>query len=192
MKSPDTPSDRRGAPVDGQDICPVRVRTRASAGAVACRVLHGGGRTAAGHGSRDRGAPDCGWGRGQCAEATARAASVSTASATLLLNQGVDLVVLKELSGHAHIGVTAGAYAHVRLRLQRQAIGTLGRTLGPDPRPPEVRDTGLLSRRNRSFARAEISTLSDIKLVGVAPRQQLELEGVPEVWAPTDRAPGSL
>ncbi|MEU3201925.1 tyrosine-type recombinase/integrase [Streptomyces sp. NPDC006996] len=46
-------------------------------------------------------------------------------TATLLLEQGVDLVVIKELLGHAHIGVTAGVYAHVRIRLQRQAIDTL-------------------------------------------------------------------
>ncbi|EDY43060.1 tyrosine-type recombinase/integrase [Streptomyces sp. SPB074] len=52
-------------------------------------------------------------------------------TATLLLEQGVDLVVIKELLGHAHIGVTAGVYAHVRLRLQRQAIETLGSILGP-------------------------------------------------------------
>jgi integrase len=51
-------------------------------------------------------------------------------TATLLLEQGVDLVVIKELLGHAHIGVTAGVYAHVRLRLQRQAIETLGEALG--------------------------------------------------------------
>jgi integrase len=49
----------------------------------------------------------------------------------LLLEQGVDLVVIKELLGHAHIGVTAGVYAHVRLRLQRQAIDALGNVLGP-------------------------------------------------------------
>ncbi|WP_406084476.1 tyrosine recombinase XerC [Streptomyces virginiae] len=51
-------------------------------------------------------------------------------TATLLLEQGVDLVVIKELLGHAHIGVTAGVYAHVRLRLQRQAIETLNDVLG--------------------------------------------------------------
>jgi integrase len=50
-------------------------------------------------------------------------------TATLLLEQGVDLVVIKELLGHAHIGVTAGVYAHVRLRLQRQAINALGNAL---------------------------------------------------------------
>lgn len=46
-------------------------------------------------------------------------------TATLLLEQGVDLVIIKELLSHAHIGVTVGVYAHVRLRLrlQRQAIG---------------------------------------------------------------------
>ncbi|OIK04396.1 hypothetical protein BIV23_17985 [Streptomyces monashensis] len=36
---------------------------------------------------------------------------------------------MKELLGHAHIGVTATVYAHVRLRLQRQAIDLLGHTL---------------------------------------------------------------
>ncbi|MFD1830410.1 hypothetical protein ACFSJS_12140 [Streptomyces desertarenae] len=33
--------------------------------------------------------------------------------------------MIKELPGHAHIGVTAGVYAHVRLRLQHDAIDTL-------------------------------------------------------------------
>ncbi|MEV0929045.1 tyrosine-type recombinase/integrase, partial [Streptomyces spongiicola] len=62
-------------------------------------------------------------------------------TATLLLEQGVDLVVIKELLGHAHIGVTAGVYAHVRLRLQRQAIDTLGNALSgqdDDPGDPPV------------------------------------------------------
>lgn len=38
--------------------------------------------------------------------------------------------MIKELLGHAHIGVTATVYAHVRLRLQRDAIDTLGTALG--------------------------------------------------------------
>jgi integrase len=50
-------------------------------------------------------------------------------AATLLLEQGVELVIIKELLGHAHIGVTATVYAHVRLRLQRDAIGLLGNAL---------------------------------------------------------------
>ncbi|MER0445313.1 site-specific integrase [Streptomyces sp. Edi4] len=50
-------------------------------------------------------------------------------AATLLLEQGVELVVIKELLGHAHIGVTASVYAHVRLRLQRDAIDLLGNAL---------------------------------------------------------------
>ncbi|MFJ1611816.1 tyrosine-type recombinase/integrase [Streptomyces sp. NPDC088249] len=54
-------------------------------------------------------------------------------TATLLLEQGVELVVIKELLGHAHIGVTATVYAHVRLRLQRDAIEP------PRPRPPRLR-----------------------------------------------------
>ncbi|MFI1941237.1 tyrosine-type recombinase/integrase [Streptomyces purpureus] len=59
-------------------------------------------------------------------------------TATLLLEQGVDLVVIKELLGHAHIGVTAGVYAHVRLRLQRQAIDTLGHALDQDDDGPDA------------------------------------------------------
>ncbi len=50
-------------------------------------------------------------------------------TAALLLEQGVELVVIKELLGHAHIGVTATVYAHVRLRLQRQAINALSTSL---------------------------------------------------------------
>ncbi|MFF4480168.1 tyrosine-type recombinase/integrase [Streptomyces sp. NPDC001520] len=50
-------------------------------------------------------------------------------AATLLLEQGVELIVIKELLGHPHIGVTATVYAHVRLRLQRDAINLLGHAL---------------------------------------------------------------
>jgi integrase len=62
-------------------------------------------------------------------------------AATLLLEQGVELVVIKELLGHAHIAVTATVYAQVRLRLQRDAIGLLGNALRslaqPAPRPDD-------------------------------------------------------
>ncbi|MGQ5609202.1 MULTISPECIES: tyrosine-type recombinase/integrase [Streptomyces] len=58
-------------------------------------------------------------------------------TATLLLEQGVDLVIIKELLGHAHIGVTAGVYAHVRLRLQRQAIDCLNNALNGAEEPPD-------------------------------------------------------
>jgi hypothetical protein len=37
--------------------------------------------------------------------------------------------VVKELLGHTHIGVTTTVYAHVRLRLQRNAIDALGTAL---------------------------------------------------------------
>ncbi|MCX5092645.1 hypothetical protein OOK36_27945 [Streptomyces sp. NBC_00365] len=43
--------------------------------------------------------------------------------------KGVGLVVIKELLGRAHIGVTATVYAHVRLSLQHDAIDLLGHAL---------------------------------------------------------------
>lgn len=61
--------------------------------------------------------------------ASRRTHDLRHSAATLLLEQGVELVVIKELLGHAHIGVTATVYAHVRLRLQRQAIDTLSNVL---------------------------------------------------------------
>ncbi|MEH0544160.1 tyrosine-type recombinase/integrase [Streptomyces sp. B21-105] len=62
--------------------------------------------------------------------ASRRTHDLRHSTATLFLEQGVDLVIIKELLGHAHIGVTAGVYAHARLRLQRQAIDTLSTALG--------------------------------------------------------------
>ncbi|MFE0035786.1 tyrosine-type recombinase/integrase [Streptomyces sp. NPDC059015] len=63
-------------------------------------------------------------------------------TATLLLEQGVELVVIKELLGHAHIGVTATVYAHVRLRLQRDAIDTLSTALDGPANDESTRDDG--------------------------------------------------
>ncbi len=63
-------------------------------------------------------------------------------TATLLLEQGIELVVIKELLGHAHIGVTATVYAHVRLCLQRDAIDVLSRTLGKPPETAAEPDDG--------------------------------------------------
>ncbi|MBV6697373.1 site-specific integrase [Kitasatospora aureofaciens] len=63
-------------------------------------------------------------------------------AATLLLEQGVELVVIKELLGHAHIGVTATVYAHVRLRLQRDSIDLLGQALRDAIDPATERDDG--------------------------------------------------
>jgi integrase len=58
--------------------------------------------------------------------------------ATLLLEQGVDLVTIKDLLGHAQIHITADVYAHVRPRLQRDAIEAMGHALrtAPDDDPP--------------------------------------------------------
>ncbi|MEU8252250.1 tyrosine-type recombinase/integrase [Nonomuraea sp. NPDC048916] len=55
--------------------------------------------------------------------------------ASLLLDQGVDLIVIKELLGHAHIAITADVYAHVRLRLQRDAIERMSGALDKQPEP---------------------------------------------------------
>ena len=63
-------------------------------------------------------------------------------TAPLLLEQGVELVAIKELLGHAHIGVTATVYAHVRLRLQRDAIDALGTALGSPESSHTARDEG--------------------------------------------------
>ncbi|WP_406479641.1 hypothetical protein [Streptomyces sp. NBC_01615] len=51
-------------------------------------------------------------------------------------------MVIKELLGHAHIGVTATVYAHVRLRLQRDAIDTLSTALDGSANDESTRDDG--------------------------------------------------
>jgi hypothetical protein len=56
------------------------------------------------------------------------------------------VIHIKELLGHAHIGVTAGVYAHVRLRLQREAINTLGDTLSPGRDDPDGTPVGAIVR----------------------------------------------
>ncbi|BCJ58280.1 hypothetical protein Jiend_17020 [Micromonospora endophytica] len=57
--------------------------------------------------------------------------------ATLLLEQGVELVTIKELLGHARLHVTADIYAHVRPRLHRNAIEAMNRALQPDDTDPD-------------------------------------------------------
>ncbi|MFJ6836843.1 tyrosine-type recombinase/integrase [Streptomyces sp. NPDC091209] len=60
--------------------------------------------------------------------------------ATLLLEQGVDLVTIKDLLGHSQIHITADVYAHVRPRLQRNAIEAMGNALNEeeDDDPPPL------------------------------------------------------
>ncbi|GAB3213528.1 hypothetical protein GCM10027294_45850 [Marinactinospora endophytica] len=53
------------------------------------------------------------------------------------MKQGDEPVVIKELLGHTHIGVTATVHAHIRLRLQRDATDTLSTALdGPAGHEP--------------------------------------------------------
>ena len=64
--------------------------------------------------------------------------------ATLLLEQGVDLVTIKDLLGHSQIQITADVYAHVRPRLQRDAIEAMGNALnGNDENDDEDGDDDL-------------------------------------------------
>ncbi|MBT8228239.1 MAG: site-specific integrase [Dactylosporangium sp.] len=60
--------------------------------------------------------------------------------ATLLLEQGVELITIKELLGHAQLHVTADIYAHVRPRLHRGAIEALNHALEPDDDADPVDD----------------------------------------------------
>ena len=57
--------------------------------------------------------------------------------ATLLLEQGVELVTIKDLLGHARLHVTADVYAHVRPRLHRNAIEALNHALDPNQPNPD-------------------------------------------------------
>jgi integrase len=52
--------------------------------------------------------------------------------ASLLLEQGVELVTIKDLLGHAQIHTTADIYSHVRLRTQRTAVEAIGDALQSD------------------------------------------------------------
>jgi integrase len=60
--------------------------------------------------------------------------------ATLLLEEGVELVTIKELLGHAQLHITADIYAHVRPRLKRNAIEAMDRALQADE--DDEADTG--------------------------------------------------
>ncbi|MFI0192253.1 site-specific integrase [Streptomyces sp. NPDC017082] len=84
-------------------------------------------------------------------------------TATLLLEQGVELVVIKELLGHAHIGVTATVYAHVRLRLQPS-------TPSAPPSAAEDHRDGTL-RRRRTAAPERLRPLTLPSTTAVTPRK---------------------
>lgn len=68
--------------------------------------------------------------------------------ATLLLEQGVELVVIKELLGHTKLHTTADIYAHVRLRLQQEAIEAMGRALADQHDDADDQDDGTGGRED--------------------------------------------
>jgi integrase len=70
--------------------------------------------------------------------------------ATLLLEQGVELVTIKELLGHSQIHTTADIYAHVRPRLQRDAIEAMGDALRDGDEDDDPDDPPLIGARRRS------------------------------------------
>lgn len=51
-------------------------------------------------------------------------------AATLMLAQGVPLIVVKETLGHATLGVTSDLYAHVAAEVQKQAADAIDAVLG--------------------------------------------------------------
>jgi site-specific recombinase XerD len=54
--------------------------------------------------------------------------------ATLLLESGADLTVIKDLLGHSKIQITADVYTHVRLKVVRGAFDAMSHMLNaPDP-----------------------------------------------------------
>ena len=55
--------------------------------------------------------------------------------ATLLLAQGVPLVVVRDMLGHSQISTTADVYGHVLPETQRQATDTLDALLGGEQPP---------------------------------------------------------
>lgn len=59
--------------------------------------------------------------------------------ATLLLEQGVQLVTIKELLGHSQLHTTAEIYSHVRIRTQRSAIEAMKNALS-EPDEPDYED----------------------------------------------------
>ncbi|CAM5679312.1 Tyrosine recombinase XerC [Streptomyces fumanus] len=78
-------------------------------------------------------------------------------TATLLLEQGVELVVIKVLLGHAHIGVTAAVYAHVRRPPAPGAIDTLGTARSVSCRPPRRRAPTAMNRHPVTRSSADVA-----------------------------------
>lgn len=114
-------------------------------------------------------------------------------AATLLLEQGVELAVIKKLLGHAHIGVTATVYAHIRLRLQRQAIDTLGSALNPindDPDDPPA--AAVVRRRYPHRCRQDVTGAPPKKWWGACPcngrKSAIYLSGAFQISTSRDRA----
>lgn len=62
--------------------------------------------------------------------------------ATLLLAQGVPLVVVRDMLGHTQISTTADIYGHVLPETHRNAVEGLDRLLTPKPASPDPQEPG--------------------------------------------------
>jgi integrase len=81
--------------------------------------------------------------------ATIRYHDLRHSCATLLLAQGVPLVVVRDTLGHTQISTTADIYGHVLLETHRQAVGALDALLAMLPKATKMKGRVTIKSRAR-------------------------------------------